>query len=227
MIKGIATVKKKVGMENDEFHRYWRKTHGPLALKMSKLRGYVQSHRSDESVPGFEECPYDGVAEVWFDDLETMQSLSQDPEYVENAMRDEPNFADLESLKFLCTEERLIIDDPQPASEKPPVKAIFLISRKDGMSVSEFQDYWFSEHAPQIPRDAGVARYTQCHQVQSTYETGSPAYDGVAELSFRDIDAFRDYWLSDRVQAIFAADAPRFLHPEKCTAFLSIENRLR
>ena len=61
MIKGIATVVRKPGMADDAFHRYWRDVHGPLALQMSRLRRYVQSHRC-APLPGFEACPYDGVA---------------------------------------------------------------------------------------------------------------------------------------------------------------------
>ena len=91
----------------------------------------------------------------------------------------------------------------------------------------DFQTYWLEEHAPQIPRDAGILRYVQCHQAPETYGAGeTPEYDGVAELSFETLQAFTDYWTSDRVQAIFAADAPQFLHPSECTAFLAEETRL-
>ena len=99
-------------------------------------------------------------------------------------------------------------------------------SRKAGMSVAEFQAYWLNEHAPQIPRDAGVVRYVQCHTVPETYADDIPAYDGVAELWWEDHESFTNYWNSDSVQAIFAADAPRFMDVAGCTAFLVDENRV-
>ena len=227
MIKGIATARRKAGMDKSEFHRYWRKTHGPLALRMSKLRRYVQCHRMNDELPGFESCPYDGVAEIWFDDLAAMQSITSDPEYTENAQADEPNFVDMQSLIFLATQEHVVIEGPAIGVDTPLVKMIFLLRRKPGMSVTEFQDYWLNGHAPQIPRDAGVMRYVQCHQLVETYEDSEPPFDGVAELSFADLDTMNSYWGSERIQAIFAADAPRFMDLENTTGFLAQEYRLR
>ena len=111
--------------------------------------------------------------------------------------------------------------------DTPLVKMIFLLRRKPGMSVAEFQDYWLNGHAPQIPRDAGVMRYVQCHQLVETYEDSEPPFDGVAELSFADLDTMNSYWGSERIQAIFAADAPRFMDLENTTGFLAQEYRLR
>lgn len=226
MIKGIATVVRKPGMADDAFHRYWRDVHGPLALQMSKLRRYVQSHRC-APLPGFESCPYDGVAEIWFDDLATLTALPQDPEYQSGAQADEPNFLDMSKLAFLATREEVVIAGPPIARDTPLVKAVFLLKRRPDLSVAEFQDYWLNGHAPQIPRDAGVLRYVQCHQLPETYATATPAFDGVAELSFADQAAFDAYWGSPRIQAIFAEDAPRFLDAAHCTAFLATETRVR
>ena len=69
-------------------------------------------------------------------------------------------------------------------------------------------------------------RYVQCHQAPETYGENAPVYDGVAELSFADFAAFESYWSSERVQAIFAADAPKFLDIENCTGFLAEETRV-
>ena len=82
-------------------------------------------------------------------------------------------------------------------------------------------------HAPQIPRDAGVLRYVQCHQIPETYAESTPAYDGVAELWFADHASFLNYWTSPRIQKIFGDDAPRFLDGATCTAFLAQEYRVR
>ena len=227
MIKGIATVSKKAGMSDDDFHRYWRKTHGPLALKISKMRRNVQSHRTTDVIPGFESCPYDGVAEIWFDNVEALAGLATDPEYVNNAQPDEANFIDMDSVNFLTTREHVFIEGPKIEQDTPLLKAIFLLNRRPDMTVAEFQDYWINQHAPQIPRDAGIMRYVQCHQIAETYAASTPAYDGVAELSFADYAAFDAYWNSERIQAIFAADAPMFLDANNCTAFLAEETRLR
>lgn len=227
MINGIALVVKKPGMPDDEFHRYWREVHGPIALRMKNLRRYVQSHRLPQPLPGFEQVPYDGIAEVWFDTLDELTGLPQNPDYANGAQADEPNFIDTSRLAFLATREEVIIEGPPMARETAWTKAVFLLKRRPDLSVAEFQDYWLNGHAPQIPRDAGVLRYVQCHQLPETYATGTPAYDGVAELWFENLGAFMSYWTSPRIQKIFGDDAPRFLDGANCTGFLAEEYRVR
>ena len=52
------------GIDEIEFHRYWREVHGSIATKISQLRRYVQSHR----IPGISlNSTYEGVAEVFLD----------------------------------------------------------------------------------------------------------------------------------------------------------------
>ena len=226
MIKGIGIIKKKADISSADFHNHWRDVHAPLGLQIKGLRRYVQSHRGDGVVPGFENCTIDGAAEIWFDDLATMANLANEPTYINGAKVDEQNFINLDEIIFLATREHVIIPGPKIERDTPLVKAIFLLRRRPDMSVAEFQDYWIKAHAPQIPTDAGIVRYVQCHQAPETYAEGTPAYDGVAELSFADFAAFEAYWTSDRVQAIFSADAPKFLDAANCTAFLAHENRV-
>lgn len=226
MIKGIALIARKPGMAEAEFHRYWREVHGPIALRISNLRRYVQSHRLPAPVPGFDQVPWDGVAEVWFDSLADLERMPQNPEYVEGARADEPNFIDTTKLAFLATREHVLIEEQPVTRDTRWVKAIFLLKRRPDLSVAQFQEYWLNGHAPQIPRDMGVLRYVQCHQLPETYPQGTPTYDGMAELSFADHAAFMAYWTSPRIQQIFGDDAPRFLG-EGCTAFLADEHRVR
>jgi uncharacterized protein (TIGR02118 family) len=227
MIKGIALAVPKAGISTAAFHHHWREVHAPLALRITQLRRYVQSHRKPLAVPGFDHVPYGGVAEVWFDDLASLENLKHNPEYMHGAQADEANFIDTAQLKFLATREHVFIDDIDIKQDTVVTKAIFLLRRRPGMSVAAFQDYWISGHAPQIPRDAGILRYVQCHQLAETYAAGEPAYDGVAELTFADDAAFLAYWNSPRIQAIFGADAPRFLDGAHCTAFLADDHRVR
>jgi uncharacterized protein (TIGR02118 family) len=226
VIKGFALIPKKQGISTEQFHKHWEAVHGPLAKRIKALRRYVQSHRIEEPVPGFDTFPYEGAAEIWFDDLETIANLGDNPDYIDGALADEPNFVDQSGLRFLATREEVVIAGPTIERDTSLVKAIFLLKRRPDLSVAEFQKYWLGEHAPQIPRDAGIVRYVQCHQIPESYNADTPAFDGVAELSFEDHAAFEAYWNSDRVQAIFAADAPRFLDAPNCVAFLAREVRL-
>ncbi len=226
MIKGFALIPKKPGISTEQFHKHWEEVHGPLAKRIKALRRYVQSHRIAEPVPGFDNCPFEGAAEIWFDDLDAITHLGDNPDYIQGALADEPNFLDQSGLRFLATREEVVIPGATIERDTPLVKALFLLRRRPDLSVAEFQKYWLEEHAPQIPRDAGVLRYVQCHQAPEAYADDTPAFDGVAELCFAGFDAFSAYWNSDRVQAIFAADAPQFLDAANCNAFLAREVRL-
>jgi uncharacterized protein (TIGR02118 family) len=106
------------------------------------------------------------------------------------------------------------------------IKGIALVTRKPGMPDDEFHRYWREVHGPIATSITGLRRYVQSHQAPETYADGMPAYDGVAELSFADFAAFDAYWSSERIQAIFAADAPRFLDAANSTAFLAEETRV-
>lgn len=62
--------------------------------------------------------------------------------------------------------------------------------RKTGMAVEEFQNYWLTTHADKAKIYPGLRRYTVSLTLVSGYRRGEPSYDGVAELSFDDLDAF-------------------------------------
>jgi len=68
MIKSISLIHRKPGLSVEEFNRYWKEQHGPLAAKMIPgLRRYVQNHLI--AVPGFK-YEGDGIVEMWYDTVE-------------------------------------------------------------------------------------------------------------------------------------------------------------
>ena len=67
------------------------------------------------------------------------------------------------------------------------VKLIYVITRKEGLSVAEFQTHWRETHAPIAAAIPGVRRYVQCHTLPELYDADqAPRYDGAAELWFDD-----------------------------------------
>jgi uncharacterized protein (TIGR02118 family) len=92
----------------EEFHRYWREQHGPLASRLPQMRRYVQSHARASAYRGGRNPPFDGLAEVWFDSTAQMREAERTAEYA--AIRpDEPNFIDQAATRFIITQERVII----------------------------------------------------------------------------------------------------------------------
>jgi uncharacterized protein (TIGR02118 family) len=71
MIKSITVAYRKPGMSHEEFCKYWKEQHGPLASKyIPGLRKYVQNQVL--ILPGAE-YNGDGLVEMWFDSLEDQQ----------------------------------------------------------------------------------------------------------------------------------------------------------
>lgn len=79
-------------------------------------------------------------------------------------------------------------------------KAIILLKRRDDMSSAEFENWWFSEHAPLAARLDGVRKI-----VFNKAEDGG-AFDGVSELWFDSREAFDAAYATDHGKAV-AADS--------------------
>jgi uncharacterized protein (TIGR02118 family) len=73
----IILMRKKESMSGEEFADYLSRTHAPMASKMPGLRKYVVN--VVQRPPG-KEPDFHGVAELWFDDKETMKNAFASPE---------------------------------------------------------------------------------------------------------------------------------------------------
>src|SRR5262245_57995326 len=114
MIKLVYCFRKKWGLTDMEFSRYWQEVHGPLGSRIPGLRRLVQSHLH---APAFSlrQPDFDGMAELWFDDLDALRRARTSPEW-SAATADEANFIDGENVALFITEEREIpIGDPHDA----------------------------------------------------------------------------------------------------------------
>jgi uncharacterized protein (TIGR02118 family) len=102
MVKAVYILYKRPDMDHQEFRRYWKDVHGPIAAKMPGLRKYVQNHVLPGAVPGQQPC--DGIAELWFDSPEAMQAGLASPEGAAT-MADIPNFLDGARSGMIVVEE--------------------------------------------------------------------------------------------------------------------------
>lgn len=81
------------------------------------------------------------------------------------------------------------------------MKLVFCLSRLPHLSREEFQTYWRERHAPLVERHAAtlrIQRYVQLHTQNEELNAplrssrGAPAaFDGIAELWWREPDDFR------------------------------------
>src|SRR4051812_32938425 len=108
MIKLVYGITKKAGLSDEQFFVYWKNVHGPIGARIPGLRRLVQSHRI--SVPGDRHShDYDGMAELWFDDIAALLAARQSPEWKASS-DDEANFIDRSKVAYFVSEEHLIFD---------------------------------------------------------------------------------------------------------------------
>ena len=108
MIKVVYCISKKTGLSDEEFFCYWEGVHGPIGSRIPGLRKLVQSHRV--TVPGDNRlADFDGMAELWFHDLEALLAARLSPEW-KASTEDEANFVDHDRVAYFVSDERIILD---------------------------------------------------------------------------------------------------------------------
>jgi uncharacterized protein (TIGR02118 family) len=111
MVKLVYCISKKADMSIEEFQRYWREVHAPIAGAIPGVRRYVQSHVVPATYAGERAPGFDGCAELWWDSMESMQAAMGSPE-VRAALEDERNFIDHTRVASFITTENVVVAQP-------------------------------------------------------------------------------------------------------------------
>jgi len=106
MLKFIVILYKRPDLSEEEFLKYYRETHGPMAEKLPGIRRYAQNFVAKD--PKREHPGWSAVAELYFDDWEAMEAAWATPEG-EAATSDLENFADLTRTTWSVVEEAVVI----------------------------------------------------------------------------------------------------------------------
>jgi uncharacterized protein (TIGR02118 family) len=122
VIKVIFCIRKLHGLTDGEFQRYWREDHADLVRQAAgplNIRRYVQSHAfSDQRLTpmidarGIEAAPYDGIAELWWDDMDAILAAGATKEgraAGRRLLEDEKRFIDLKASPLFYAYEHEII----------------------------------------------------------------------------------------------------------------------
>ena len=106
MIKLVYCISKKPGMSDEAFFAYWYQIHGPIGARIPGLRRLVQSRRVP--VPGdARPAEYDGMAELWFDDMPALLAARASAEW-QASSADETNFIDPQRTAYFVSEEHTV-----------------------------------------------------------------------------------------------------------------------
>ncbi len=191
MYKHVALLVRQEGLSHEEFVDYWQTNHTPIA---KDIEGVVRYQQVLPTEPDHAE--FDGLAELYFDDLEDLHdalgspgSRDYDPtkEVAAKAREDVDNFLAVEQRPRFIGEEIVQKDEVDGDTEGLYKHSAFLV-RQDGMSHEEFVDYWQTNHTPIAREIEGVVKYNTI--VPTDPENAE--FDGVAELYFDDLEKLYD-----------------------------------
>jgi uncharacterized protein (TIGR02118 family) len=105
-VKLVFMFRRRAGMEFSDFSRYWRDKHAPIGAALPGIRKYVQNHVG-AALDG-SPTPCDGFAELWFDDMESLQRALASPG-AQAALADSVNFLDVERIQTFVVEEVTVV----------------------------------------------------------------------------------------------------------------------
>ncbi|HEX4209662.1 MAG TPA: EthD domain-containing protein [Candidatus Binataceae bacterium] len=216
MIRLVYLLRRKPEMSLADFQQYWRTAHGPLvaghAAKLDILR-YVQLHTLQDQLNdqlagarGKMEPPYDGVAELWWNNRESfaagfMSAAGQAAG--RELLEDEAHFIDLpNSPLWFAYEYPQVNPTPEDLVARPDsslVKLFFCLRHLASLGLEHAQLYWRTNHGPTIRAVAPamrMKRYLQVHRFEEPLEqqlrigrgTKVAPYTGHAEAWFERAD---------------------------------------
>lgn len=112
MVKFTILLKRKASLTHDEFVDHHRNAHASLFMSVAAVketvRRYVQQHTMPVELPGLPPAKYDGITELWFDDVDALARCFSDPEYMAKVRPDEESFLDLHGCDFIVSSENVV-----------------------------------------------------------------------------------------------------------------------
>jgi uncharacterized protein (TIGR02118 family) len=109
MVKLSILMVRRSDSAYETFLQYWREVHAPLFAAQSEskryVRRYIQDHRTRDILPGTTQSSFDGIAEIWFDDIIGAKAFFGSDGYKKNVIPDEEAFMDRNRCELLYSHE--------------------------------------------------------------------------------------------------------------------------
>jgi uncharacterized protein (TIGR02118 family) len=113
MLKVDILVRRRPDLTHEQFLPHWRDVHAQLfssqPVVIQHVRRYVHSRAVSHHPPGIVASDLDGIAQVWFDDIEGFNGVFGSHNYRDVIRVDEEKFTDGKRCEFLFSEEASII----------------------------------------------------------------------------------------------------------------------
>jgi uncharacterized protein (TIGR02118 family) len=113
MLKVDILVYRRPDLTHEQFIEHWRDVHARLFSSQPAVKQHVRRYIQSRTVPnppaGVRVADYDGIAQLWFDDIEGFYGVFSSKNYTDVIRVDEQKFTDPKRVEFLFSEETLIM----------------------------------------------------------------------------------------------------------------------
>lgn len=113
MLKVDILVRRRPDLTHEQFIQHWRDVHAQLfssqPVVKQYVRRYVQSRTIANPPQGVLLADYDGIAQLWFDDMAGFHGVFSSQNYRDVIRVDEQKFTDPKRVEFLFSEETPIM----------------------------------------------------------------------------------------------------------------------
>lgn len=112
MVKVSIFLTRRSDLTRDEFIQYWRDEHAQYLLELTDFRKYVRRRGQQHPQAAPEDlpiAPYDGLAELWFDDVGAALEAFRHETYATVVVDDEERFLDRAKTVMMVTSESQIM----------------------------------------------------------------------------------------------------------------------
>jgi uncharacterized protein (TIGR02118 family) len=184
MQRVVIYLKRQTALLQPVFFDWWLGRHRTLVEQLPGLRQYIISPAAEA-----QDGPFDGMAELWFDDLAAADAAFASPAGQAARADADAHVARRERLNLT---EHTIIDHPTP----PPFKYTAGLKRRADMSREAFAHWWLERHVPYVKQFPALRKY-RVSLVESGPET---VVDGLAEVWFDDMPTLRRVTASEVVK---------------------------
>ena len=209
MIKQIALVTAKSGMNRDAFIKRYEQFHAPLALQILNFfcgyrRNYVVRDCPSSALPSTAQVlapSFDGISEFWFSDqaaLDEMASAIGETDAGRQISEDEEQIFDRSKIRMFGVDEYFVEGARSPSAEvTKPAHKIFIQSLRHGdLSREKFLELCETRHVPMVQKllkDGGVHLSDYRRSYPSSDTNSMPhldkslpplGFDLLSELSF-------------------------------------------
>ena len=113
MLKVDILVYRRPDLTHEQFVEHWQNIHAQLFSSQPVVKQYVRRYIQSRTIPNppndVKVADYDGIAQLWFDDIEGFHGVFSYKNYMDVIRVDEQKFIDPKRVEFLFSEETSII----------------------------------------------------------------------------------------------------------------------